>query len=166
MNQGFALFLLPLSRKFQKSMNLRSKGDISVSDTQLSNLWWISNSVSKGVGTAMKTGSSRQFKRYPTTYRWVSSWLPLIVDSGLSWFILILSKWKLTWNSHIGCLLSFKMSSWWACSHGSSATTYADYRLWHSLDWRVLSRIELILSPCNQIKPQVHKILWWCNHNF
>ena len=32
--------------------------------SQLSNLWWISNSVSKGFDTAMKTGSSRRFKRY------------------------------------------------------------------------------------------------------
>ena len=37
--------------------------------TQLSNLWWIPNSVSKGFDTTMKTGSSRRFKRYPTTYR-------------------------------------------------------------------------------------------------
>ena len=47
---------------------------------QLSNLWWIPNSVSKGFATAMKTGSSRRFKLYPTTYMWVSSWLPFTVD--------------------------------------------------------------------------------------
>ena len=34
---------------------------------QLSNLWWIANSVSKGFDTAMKTCKSRLFKRYPTT---------------------------------------------------------------------------------------------------
>ena len=50
------------------------------------------NSVSIGFGTAMITGSSRRFKRYPTTYMWVSSWLSFTVDKGLSWFILILSK--------------------------------------------------------------------------
>ena len=38
------------------------------------------NSVSKGFDTAMKTSSSRRFKRHPTTYRWVSSWLPFTVD--------------------------------------------------------------------------------------
>ena len=47
---------------------------------QLSNLWRTSNSVRKGFGPAMKTGSSRRFKRYPTTYMWVSSWLPFTVD--------------------------------------------------------------------------------------
>ena len=60
------------------------------------------NSVSIGFSTAMKTGSSRQFKRYPTTYIWVSSWLLFTVDYGLSWFILILSKGKLTWHSPLG----------------------------------------------------------------
>ena len=44
-------------------------------NTQLSNLWWMPNSVSKGFDTAMKTGSSRRFKRYPTTYRGVSRYL-------------------------------------------------------------------------------------------
>ena len=48
--------------------------------TQLSNLWWMPNSVSKCFGTAMRTGSSRRFKRYPTTYMWVSSWFPFTVD--------------------------------------------------------------------------------------
>ena len=47
---------------------------------QLSNLRWMPNSVRKCVGPVMKTGSSRRFKRYPTTYMWVSSWLPFTVD--------------------------------------------------------------------------------------
>ena len=47
---------------------------------QLSNLWWMPNSVSIGFDTAMKTDSSRRFKRYPTTYGWVSSRLPFTVD--------------------------------------------------------------------------------------
>ena len=47
---------------------------------QLSNLWWMPNSVSKDFDTAMKVGSSRWFKRHPTTYVWVSSWLPFTVD--------------------------------------------------------------------------------------
>ena len=34
---------------------------------QLSNLWWMLNSVSKSFDTAMRTGSSRRFKRHPTT---------------------------------------------------------------------------------------------------
>ena len=37
---------------------------------QLSNLWWMPNSVCMGFDTVTKTGSSRQFKRYPTTYMW------------------------------------------------------------------------------------------------
>ena len=44
--------------------------------SQLSNIRWMPNSVSKGFDTAMKTGSSRRFKWYPTTYMWVSSQLP------------------------------------------------------------------------------------------
>ena len=48
--------------------------------TQLSNLWLMPNSVCIGFDTAMKTGSSRRFKRYPTTYMWVSSRLPFTVD--------------------------------------------------------------------------------------
>ena len=56
------------------------KSFIKQINPQLSNLWWIPNSVSKGFDAAMKTGSSRRFKPYPTTYRWVSSWLPFTVD--------------------------------------------------------------------------------------
>ena len=48
----------------------------------------------------MRTGSSRRLKWYPTTYTWVSSWLPFTVDKGLSWLIIILSKDKSTWHSH------------------------------------------------------------------
>ena len=48
--------------------------------TQLSNLWRIPNSVRIGFGPAMKMGSSRRFKRYPTTYMWVSSQLLFPVD--------------------------------------------------------------------------------------
>ena len=48
--------------------------------TQLSNLWWMPNSVSKGFDTAMKMGSTRRFKQYPTTYRRVSSHLPFTED--------------------------------------------------------------------------------------
>ena len=52
----------------------------SLHTSQLSNLWWIPNSVSMGFGTAIKTGSSRGFKRNPTTYRRVSSQLPFTED--------------------------------------------------------------------------------------
>ena len=98
--------------------------------TQLSNLWWMPNSVSKVFDTAMRTGSSRRFKRYPTTYRWVSSQLPFTVDSDKPGLALIQSKGKTTWNSHIGYGVSFE-SSWWARFHGS-VKTYA-YWHWHSL---------------------------------
>ena len=47
---------------------------------QLSNLWWMPNSVCMGFDNAMKMGSSRRFIRYPTTYVWVSSRLPFTVD--------------------------------------------------------------------------------------
>ena len=53
---------------------------LELNKRKLSNLWWMPNSLSNGFDTAMKTGSSRRFKRYPTTYRWVSSWLPFTVD--------------------------------------------------------------------------------------
>ena len=87
---------------------LRSK----LQPTQLSNLWWMPNSVRIGFGPATKTGSSKRFKRYPTT-----------------WFILIHSKGKPTWNSHIGCGVSFE-SSWWARFHGRVKTF--PYWVWHS----------------------------------
>ena len=48
--------------------------------TQLSNLWWMPNSVRIDFGPAMKMGSSRRLKRYPKTYMWVSSRLPFTVD--------------------------------------------------------------------------------------
>ena len=51
-----------------------------LSNPQLSNLWWMPNSVSNGFDTAMKTGSSRRFEQYPTTYRWESSQLPFTED--------------------------------------------------------------------------------------
>ena len=69
------------------------------SPSQLSNRRRMPNSVRIGFGPAMKMGSSRRFKQYPTTYMWVSSWLPFTMDYGLSWFILIHSKGKPTWNS-------------------------------------------------------------------
>ena len=50
----------------------------SMHHTQLSNLWWMPNSVSKGFDTAMKTGSSRRFKRYPTTYSECQVSFPLL----------------------------------------------------------------------------------------
>ena len=97
--------------------------------TQLSNVWWMPNSGSKGFDTAMRTGSARRFKQHPTTYMWVSSLLPFTVDSDLSCFILILSKGKVTWHSRIGCGVSFD-SSWWARFH-STVKTFA-YWVWHS----------------------------------
>ena len=55
---------------------------------QLSNLWWMPNSVSISFGPAMKMSSSWRFKRYLTNCMLVSSWLPFTVDfayPGLSW---------------------------------------------------------------------------------
>ena len=52
--------------------------NISSKSPQLINLWWMSNSICIGFGTVMRTGSSRRFKRYPTTYIWVSSLMMLI----------------------------------------------------------------------------------------
>ena len=57
--------------------------------TKLFNLWWISNSVGKGVGTAMWMGLSCW---YPTTYMWVSCQLSF---TGLSKFILIRMQWEI-----------------------------------------------------------------------
>ena len=73
------IFMTPHRRA--QSYTKTSKGVIPLgSSTQLSNLWWIPNSVCIGFGPAMKTGSSRRFKRYPTTHMWVSSQLPFTVD--------------------------------------------------------------------------------------
>ena len=48
--------------------------------TLLFNLWWLSNSVCMGFGTAMRMGPARRFKQFPTTYTWVSSQLPFTKD--------------------------------------------------------------------------------------
>ena len=107
---------------------------------QLSNLRWMPISDRIGFGPAMKMGSSRRFLRYPTTYMWVSSWLPFTMDEGLSWFILIHSKGMPTWNSHIGCGVSLELS-WWAHFHGR-VKTYADW-VWY------LSKIGELCSVSN-----------------
>ena len=41
-----------------------------------SNVWCFPNSLSIGFGPAMKTHSSRWFKRHPTAYMWFPNWLP------------------------------------------------------------------------------------------
>ena len=48
--------------------------------TELSNLWWMPNSVGMGFDTVTKMGSSRKWERYPTTNMWVSSQLPVTKD--------------------------------------------------------------------------------------
>ena len=42
-------------------------------EAQLSNLWWIPNSVSICFSPVIKTGSSRRFKRFLTTHVWLLS---------------------------------------------------------------------------------------------
>ena len=72
----------PSSRKSSAgASSLASTGSVQSSpgNTTL-HLYWMPNSVSIGFGTAIKTGSSRRFKRYPTTYGWVSSQLPFTAD--------------------------------------------------------------------------------------
>ena len=136
-----------------------SSNDLKTTDgqtvSQLSNLRWMPHSFRIDFGPAMKIGSSRRFKRYPTTYMWVSSWLPFTMDWGLSWFILIHSKGMLTWNSHIGCWVSLE-SSWWAHFNGR-AKTYADW-IWY------LSKIgELwpLISPLHIADRKKDSILGW-----
>ena len=93
---------------------------------QLSNLWWMQNSVCMGSGTAMKRAHQDDSNDTPTTYMWVSSHLPFTVN----WDIpgsLIHSKGKPTWNSHVSC----GISSWWA-RYWDRGKTYADW-VWHSL---------------------------------
>ena len=98
------------------------------SSSQLSNLWWMPNSVCMGFDIAMRTGSSKRFKRYPTTYIWVSSQLPFTKDYDKLGWASIHSKGNPTGNSHIGCGESFE-SSWWARFH-SSTKTHANW-VWH-----------------------------------
>ena len=66
--------------RLRAGQNMLVFQSVSNSRTQLSNLWWMSNSDCMGFGTAMKKGSSRRFKRYATTNMWVSSRLPFTVD--------------------------------------------------------------------------------------
>ena len=58
--------------------------------TQLSNLWWMPNSVRKGFGPPMLLGSSRRLQKYPANHRWVSSRLLIlnepILKAGLNRF--------------------------------------------------------------------------------
>ena len=125
-------FQLDRSSQFRlrAGQNMLVFQNASNSRTQLSNLWWMSNSDCMGFGTAMRTGSSRRYKRYLATY-YVSFMLASLQCGlkGCPWFILICSKGHLTWHSPIGCRVSFELS-WWACSHGS-ARTHADWD-WNS----------------------------------
>ena len=131
--------------------------------SQLSNLRWMPNSVRIGFGPAMKMGSSRRFKRYPTTYMWVSSWLPFTMDEGLSWFILIHSKGMRTWNSHIDCGVLLE-SSWWAHFHGR-VKTFADW-VWYLSKIGELWRYKDILrcgAPGEEVTVENNwRKPWWC----
>ena len=71
-----------------------------------------------------------------TTYVWVSSWPAFTVDEGLSWFNLIHSKGKPTWNSHIGSGASFD-SSWWA-HFSCQGWNLCGLSLAFITDWRVV----------------------------
>ena len=71
-----------------------------------------------------------------TTYVWVSSWPAFTVDEGLSWFNLIHSKGKPTWNSHIGSGASFD-SSWWA-HFSCQGWNLCGLSLAFFTDWRVV----------------------------
>ena len=99
----------------------------------------IANLVSKGLGTAIKTGSPRQFKRYPTTtYLWVWNWLP---TSDYLRLILVYPnphQWLLTWNLQIRLwvlfdfVLLFSMILFsWHCQNLSWL------RLAFTIDWSV-----------------------------
>ena len=46
--------------------------------SQLSILWWMSNSVGKGFGTKKKMGSLKRFQQYSPIYVWVSSQVPVV----------------------------------------------------------------------------------------
>ena len=78
--QGMPVKWIPSKWNIMVSWLVSSIGKVLKISSQLSNLWWMPNSVSKGFDTAMRTGSSRRFKRYPTTYMWVLSWLPFTVE--------------------------------------------------------------------------------------
>ena len=78
--QGMLAQWIPSKWNIMVSWLVSSIEKVLKISAQLSNLWWMPNSVSKGFDTAMKTGSARRFQRYPTTYMWVSSWLPFTVD--------------------------------------------------------------------------------------
>ena len=93
-------------------------------------LVWMPNSVSKGFDTAMKAGSSRQFKRYPQPICECQVDFPLLWIKAYPGLPLILSKEKLTWHSPIGCGVSFESSRW--VRFHSSVKTFA-YWVWHSL---------------------------------
>ena len=66
----------------------RYSGKKSYKRTQLSKVWWMPHQK-LGFDTVMKTGLTRRFQQYPSTYMWNSSWLPAL-DCRLR-LILILS---------------------------------------------------------------------------
>ena len=142
MSPNFNFYFMVNSKKFDSESkesfypmkNFFRKMHLSWHPTQLSNLWWMSNSVCMGFGTAVRMGSLRRLKRCPTNFTWVSSQL------GLSWFILMLSKGKLTWNSHNDCVGLFELS-WWARSHGS-AQNPCRLSLTFIIYWRVVPSLQ------------------------
>ena len=95
--------------------------------TQLSNLRWMPNSISKGFDTAQRAHQDDS-NDTPQPICECQVHFPLQWIKA-SWFILILSKGKVTWHSPIGCGVSFE-SSWWAYFHGT--VKICDYWVWHS----------------------------------
>ena len=121
--------------------------------TQLSNLWWMPSSDNIGFG---QTGSSRQFKRYPTTFMWVLSWLPFTVDLGLFWFILIHSKGKPTWNSDIGCGVSFELLM---SSFSRQGPNLCRISLAFIIDWRiVIGKLKIRVLTLSLVQYKLNQI--------
>ena len=70
-NSRVSLHTKALQKQFGNchKKNIFKKRGLPEYHAQLSKLWWMPNSVSKGFGTAMKMGSSTRFQQPRTTQR-------------------------------------------------------------------------------------------------
>ena len=88
----------------------------------------MANSVSKGIGTAMRTGSLTEFQRYPaTTSMRVSSCL----CKGLSWFIPNQRELDLKLTHSLGSIVGIVLMS--PHFHGIAKTLVDEFDIHHNM---------------------------------
>ena len=98
-------------------------------------MWWMPNSVCKGFGLAIRTGSSRRYQWYFTTWTYTCVSCPLgICGSRLISIHTDKKESDLSW--HIGCKVSLK-SNLWPTFHGKAKPFV--FQVWALItNWRVV----------------------------